>query len=96
MAAFSSIVLWWAIPLGATLLTMLWVWWVGRSRNPDDVLGSTQRFDQFRAAMNRPHKTRRRWLRRRQRGLAPGCGTGQAHLDPSTPAIDLRDHHARH
>ncbi len=69
MSAFSSIALWWAIPVGATLVTMLWVWWAGRTRKPDDILGSTQRFDQFRRAMDRPPSTGKRG-----RALPPARG----------------------
>lgn len=79
MSAFSSIALWWAIPAVATVMTMIWVWWAGRSRNPDDVLGSTEKFDQFRKTMSAMDIDLRQ--RERSRQLVPeqpGTGTSPA------------------
>lgn len=46
-----SAVAWWAIPVVATLLAVLWVSWAGRSRPPADVYESLETYRRFKDAM---------------------------------------------
>ncbi|TAK68547.1 MAG: hypothetical protein EPO13_10590 [Actinomycetota bacterium] len=49
-----SPILWWSIPLAATLLGLLWALWRGRPQRPADAHEAMQERDRFRAAMERP------------------------------------------
>lgn len=44
-------IIWWGIPIGATLLAVLWLVLAGRSRPPADAHDTVERFHRFRSAM---------------------------------------------
>jgi hypothetical protein len=46
-----SAIAWWGIPIGATLLAMLWVTWRSRPRHPPGTRESVEEYARFRAAL---------------------------------------------
>jgi hypothetical protein len=53
-----SAIAWWLIPIGATLLAVVYVSWAGRARPPADVHDSVEGYQRFRAAMERDAERR--------------------------------------
>ncbi|MGH3326741.1 MAG: hypothetical protein ACRDPT_02900 [Streptomycetales bacterium] len=46
-----SAIAWWGIPLGATLIAVVWAMWASRPRPPSNVFDSLESHRRFRAAM---------------------------------------------
>ena len=43
---------WWAIPIGATLIAVLWTSWLSRPRGPEDVHDTVKSYERFKAALS--------------------------------------------
>lgn len=48
-----GVLVWWLIPLGSTLLALMWVSWRLRPRRPADAARGMAELARFRSAMNR-------------------------------------------
>lgn len=57
-----EVIVWWTIPLVATVLALLWVLWVSRPRPPEDLHESLESYQRFKKAMTR--EERQPWWRR--------------------------------
>ena len=70
---------WWAIPIGATLIAVLWTSWLSRPRGPEDVHDTVKNYERFRAALStetRLAEDRPRAARRLSGGSARGLARG--------------------
>jgi hypothetical protein len=76
----AEIAWWWSIPIGATLLAVLWAAWASRPKPPADTHDSLQSHQRFRAAME--HDT---FGGRRSRGDDPGDVRRPAGDQPDRP-----------
>lgn len=65
-----SAIAWWAIPLVATLLAIVWASWSARSR-PRSLHDSSQNYERFQAALSRTYRPPADELRT---GPTPGAG----------------------
>ena len=43
---------WWGIPIGATLVAVLYTAWAGRPRRPEDVHDTVEHYQRFKAAIS--------------------------------------------
>lgn len=59
---------WWGIPIGATLVAVLWTAWAGRPRRPEDVHDTVEHYQRFREAISADLRGDRGVVR----GAAPG------------------------
>jgi phage gp37-like protein len=64
-------VAWWGIPLGATLLAVVWVAWAGRRRPPADTHATVSSYQRFRSAMEHDTFGGRRTVRKPEESAAP-------------------------
>ncbi|MGN6090523.1 MAG: hypothetical protein ACTHMZ_12345 [Actinomycetes bacterium] len=65
-----EVIVWWTIPLVATVLALVWVFWVSRPRPPEDLHESLESYERFKAALE-PRPSRRPWWQRRGQGRRP-------------------------
>jgi len=79
-----SALLWWLIPIGATVLAVAWAIYRARPERPTEAIEGMEHLRRMQLAMERPLPQEQADKARRRRGL--GRGRDEDEADPSSPA----------
>lgn len=79
-----SALLWWLIPIGATVLAVAWAIYRARPERPTEAIEGMEHLRRMQLAMERPLPQEQADKARRRRGV--GRGRDEDEADPSSPA----------